>query len=170
MQGGRGHRGGRGRDNRGGRGHKLFDKEYWKDKECFNCNKKVHPSTSVPEAKKGADNTSSSSWSSQAKSVTKLTKDFNKMKKAFTQLQQLQESDSDLSNDYDDDEEQNSHFKIADSRFQFTHLNQEFKPHISKLFNQAPYFNKNLDLREIILLNSQSTMDLFCNQAMVTET
>ena len=33
VQGGRGHRGGRGRDNRVGRGKKQFDKDYWKDKE-----------------------------------------------------------------------------------------------------------------------------------------
>ena len=32
VQGGRGHRCERGRDNRGGRGNKSFDKEYWKDK------------------------------------------------------------------------------------------------------------------------------------------
>ena len=108
MQGGRGHRGGRGRYNRCGRGNKPFDKEYWKDKECFNCNKKGNPSTSCPEAEKNADNASISYRSSQEKNVTKLTKDFKKTKKAFTQLQQLQESDSDLSDD--DEEEQNYHF------------------------------------------------------------
>ena len=36
VQSGRGHRGRKGRDNRGGRGNEPFDKEYWKDKECFN--------------------------------------------------------------------------------------------------------------------------------------
>ena len=41
---------------------------------------------------------------------------------------------------------------------------------IAKLFNQSPDFNKNLDLREIILLYSQSTIYLFCNPALVTET
>ena len=61
-------------------------------------------------------------------------------------------------------------FQIADRVFQFTQLNREFEPHITKLFNQAPDFNNKLDLREIILFNSQSTMDLFCNQALVTET
>ena len=90
------------------------------------------------------------------------------MKKAFTQLQQLQESDSDLSDD--DEEEKNSHFQIADRGFQFTQLNRELEPHIANLFNQAPDFDNNLDLRKIILLDSQSTMDLFCNQTLVTET
>ena len=64
------------------------------------------------------------------------------MKKAFTQLQQLQESDSDISDD--DEEENNSHFQIADRGFQFTQLNREFEPHIAKLFNQAPDFNNKL--------------------------
>ena len=49
-------------------------------------------------------------------------------------------------------------------------MNREFEPHIAKLFNQVTDFNNKLDLREIILLDSQSTMDLFCNQALVTET
>ena len=90
------------------------------------------------------------------------------MKKSYTQLQKIQESDSNLSDDVD--EEENSHFQIVDRGLQFTQLNREFKPHIAKLFNQAPDFNNNLDLREIILLDSQSTMDFFCNLSLVTET
>ena len=70
------------------------------------------------------------------------------MKKYFTQLQQLQESDSDLSDD--DEEEQNSHFHIEDRGVQSTQLNREYEPHIAKLFNQAPDFNNKLDLRDII--------------------
>ena len=49
--------------------------------------KKGHPSTSFPEAENIDEDAFISSHSSQAKSVTKLTKDFKKMKKAFTQLQ-----------------------------------------------------------------------------------
>ena len=90
------------------------------------------------------------------------------MKKSFIQLQQLQESDSDLSDD--DDEEENSLFKISDRGFQFTQLNQEFEPHIAKLLNQAPDFKNKLNLMKIILLESQYTMDCFCNLELVTET
>ena len=47
-------RGGRG-GGRGSEGHgqsqQPFDKEYWKDKECYNCHKKGHPSTHCPKAK-----------------------------------------------------------------------------------------------------------------------
>ena len=90
------------------------------------------------------------------------------MKKVFTQLQQLQYSDSDLSDD--DEEEQNLHIQIADRGLQFTQLHREFEPYNANLFNQAPYFNNKLDLGEIIILDSQSTVDLFCNQALVKET
>ena len=102
------------------------------------------------------------------KSITKLTKDFKKMEKYFTHLQQLQESDSDLSGD--DDEEEALHLQIAGRVFQFTSLNKEFKPHTEKLFNQAQDVNNNLDLRKIILLDSQSKMDLLCNPSLIAET
>ena len=99
------------------------------------------------------------------KSVTKFTKDFKKMKKAFTPLQHLQESESNLSDD--EYEDRASHFQIAGSRFQVTQLNQEFKPRIAKLFNQAQEVNIKLNLKEIILLDSQSTIIFFCNTALV---
>ena len=44
-----------------------------------------------PETEKDDGDASSSYRSIQAKIVTKLTKNFKKMKKYFTQLQQLQE-------------------------------------------------------------------------------
>jgi hypothetical protein len=87
QQGGGGRGGGR-----GGRGNTL-NKEYWKDKTCFTCGKKGHPSMSC---KKTVDD--DKSRASQARSVKKkLIKDIKSMKKAFTQLQQAKEEDSDLS-------------------------------------------------------------------------
>ena len=70
------------------------------------------------------------------------------MKKYFTQLQQLKDSDSNLYDDYN--EEEQLHFQISGRGFQFTLLNQEFEPHVAKLFNQAQDFNNNLELRKII--------------------
>ena len=143
----------------GGKGNNKepFDKEYWKDKECYNCHKKGHPASQCPD--KDADD---KSIASQAKSVKKLAKDMKSMKKAFTQLQQLQEASSDLS-DSDSTEQEASHFQTGEVGFQFTQVDRAFEPRITKLFKQAHGPKLELDLREIILLDSQSMMDLFCN-------
>jgi hypothetical protein len=54
----------------------------------------------------------------------------------------------------------------VDQALQFAQLNKKFKPIIAKLFKQAGSSIK-LDIKEVILLDSQSTMDLFCNAALV---
>jgi hypothetical protein len=53
--------------------------------------------------------------------------------------------------------------------FQFAQVDREFEPRITKFFKQAGSTIK-LDLWEVILLDSQSTMDLFCNAALVSKT
>jgi hypothetical protein len=66
--------------------------------------------------------------------------------------------------------------------FQFTQVEHKFEPHIAKLFNQVWTNTKKvrndpklaqahctaikLDLREVILVDSQCTMDLICNWAL----
>jgi hypothetical protein len=55
-----------------------------------------------------------------------------------------------------------------DAALQFAQVEKEFEPRIAKLVKQAGLSVK-IDLREIILLDSQSTMDLFCNAALVTK-
>jgi hypothetical protein len=67
QKGGRGDGNRTGRRNGAGKGKgKPFDKERWKDKECFNCKKKGHPALACPEAD---DDDDDKSRSSQAKSV-----------------------------------------------------------------------------------------------------
>jgi hypothetical protein len=56
-----------------------------------------------------------------------------------------------------------------DATLQFAQVNKEFEPTIANLFRQAGSLVK-IDLREVILLDSQSTMDLFCNAALVRKT
>jgi hypothetical protein len=110
------------------------------------------------------------SIASTASSVNKLKKDFSKMKKAFTmvntQLSKLKEADSDISDL--EEEEQASHFQVQDA-FQFSQTDQEFGKIIAKLFKQAHGSKIKLDLKEVILLDSQSTVDLFCNKTLVGE-
>jgi hypothetical protein len=56
-----------------------------------------------------------------------------------------------------------------DAALQFAQVDKEFKPCILKLFTQARSTIK-LDLREFVLLDSQSTMDLLCNASLVSKT
>jgi hypothetical protein len=103
-------------------------------------------------------------------SVKKLKKDLKSMKKAFatvsTQLEKLKEADSEISDSEGDDE--SSHFQM-DAALQFAQVNKEFEPRIAKLFKQTGSTIKR-GLREFMLLDSQSTMDLFCNAALVSKT
>jgi hypothetical protein len=59
-----------------------------------------------------------------------------------------------------------SHFQV-DQALQFAQHDKELEPILTKLFKQAGSSIK-LDLKEVILLNSHSNMDLFCNSALVS--
>ena len=142
---------------------KPYDKEYWKDKECFKCHKKGHPSSHCTTNDEDAQ-----SRASQASSVKKLAKELKSIKKAFTQLSQTREDASDISDS--DPSEGESHFQLHDGEFQFTQVENEFEPPIAKLFKQRHEASIKLDLRQVILLDSQSTMDLICNPALVSKT
>ena len=60
------------------------------------------------------------------------------------------------------------------SDFQFAQLDEEFEPRIASVFNQTTGHNisikPKLNLREVILLDSQSMIDIFRNQALVEKT
>jgi hypothetical protein len=162
------------RSGRGGGkgGKKIHDsrthnKTYWKDKECYKCHKKEHPATHCPKKLNDDDDIS---LAITAISVKKLKKDLKSMKKSFTtvntQLEKLKEADSDISDSEGDDEA--SPFKM-DAALQFAQVDKEFEPRTAKLLKQTGCTIR-LDLREIILLDSQSTMDIFCNAALVSKT
>jgi hypothetical protein len=164
QKGGRG--GGNRSSNDNGKCHdpNTYDKKYWNDKECYKCHKRGQSSTHCPKKPSDDDNRSTAS---AASIVKKLKKDFKSIKKDFTtvntQLAQLKEADSDIS---ESEGEEASHFQV-DQDLQFSQLNKKFEPIIAKLFKQAGSSIK-LDLKEVILLNSQSTIDLFCNAALVS--
>jgi hypothetical protein len=56
-----------------------------------------------------------------------------------------------------------------DAALQFVQAEKEFEPRIARLIKQAGLSVK-IDLQEIILLDSQSTMNIFCNAALVSKT
>jgi hypothetical protein len=162
-------KGGRGGGNRSssgngkGRNSSTYDKKYWNDKECYKCHNKGHPATHCPKKSSDDDDRSTAS---AASSIKKLKKDLKSIKKAFTtvntQLAQLKEADSDIS---DSEGEEALYFQV-DQALQFSQLEKKFEPRIAKLFKQAGSLIK-LDLKEVIFLDSQSTMDLFCNAFFV---
>jgi hypothetical protein len=82
------------------------------------------------------------------------------MKEAFAKLQQIEEEESDVSEDLASEGE--SHFL-----FQFVQ-DLTSQPPTAEIFKQSRSPQLNLDLREVILLDSQSIMDLICKKALVT--
>jgi uncharacterized protein YodC (DUF2158 family) len=107
-----------------------------------------------------------------AHSIKKLAKDTKILKKAYTQLQKTNEQDSDLSGS--ESEEEDSHFQFGDG-FQFTQMKVkqvaiEFEPRIANLFKQTHGTKIKIDLKKVIRLDSQSTMDLICDPALVEST
>jgi hypothetical protein len=128
-----------------------------------------HPATHCVK-KSNSNDDDDSSASATVNSVKKLQKDIKSMRKAFmmvnTKLEKLKEAESDISES--EGEGEASHYQM-DVALQFAQVEKEFKPKISKLFKQAGLSVK-IDLREIILLDSQSTTDLFCNSALVSKT
>jgi hypothetical protein len=164
----KGGRGGGNRSNSGSgkcRDSSTYDKKYWNDNECYKCHKKGHPETHCPKKPSDDDDRSTAS---AASSIKKLKKDLKSIKKAFTtantQFAQLKEADYDIS---ESEGEEASHFQV-DQALQFAQLNKKFEPRIAKLFKQAGSSIK-LDLKEVILLDIQSTMDLFCNAALASK-
>jgi hypothetical protein len=111
---------------RGGRdGNKnkqeSFDTKYWKDKECYHCNKKGHPAMHCPDKKKKTKNSTTRSNDDEISQSSKasITKMQKKMKKLFATLQskinELEHKNSDLT-DSDSEEEETSHLQFSESR------------------------------------------------------
>jgi hypothetical protein len=157
--------------NGNGKGHNssTYGKKYWKGKECYKCHKMGHPATHCGKKSKSNDDDDRSA-AATVNSVKKLQKDIKSMRKAFTtvntQLEKLKEAKADISESKGEDEA--SHFQMYVA-LQFAQVEKEFEPRIAKLFKKAGLLVK-IDLREVILLDSQSTMDLFCNEALVSKT
>jgi hypothetical protein len=71
-------------------------------------------------------------------------------------------------------EEEDSNFQFDDG-FQFKQMKVKqtairFEPRIAKLFKQTHGTKIKLDLKKVILFDSQSTMNLICDPALVEST
>ena len=80
---------------------------------------------------------------------------------------------------YSEDEYEKSHSHMAKidfdkSDFRFAHLDEKFEPRIASIFNQTASrkfgIKIKLKLREVILLDIQYMMDIFCNRNLVDKT
>ena len=63
-------------------------------------------------------------------------------------------------------EEEDSYFQFEAKGFQFTQMECNFELCIAQLFKQTHCTKIKLDLREVILLDSQSMMDWFATQLL----
>jgi hypothetical protein len=167
QRGGRGGGGGKASEKR--EDSNTYDKKWWKNKECYKCHKKGQPATHCP--KKSAKDDEDRSLAITVISVDKIKKDIKYMKKFFTtintQLALLKEADSDI---YDSEGDEEASYFQMDEALQFTQVDKGYEPGISMLFKQNHGSKIKLDLREVILLDTQPTMDLFCNPDMVGNT
>jgi hypothetical protein len=102
------------------------------------------------------------------------------MKKAFAQLQEAkQESDISRSDGSDDSDGSELTLSVSWSRplpisrkgvtLSEQPLDPRIDPRIERLFKQSYGARPHLDQREVILLDSQYTIDLVCNKKLVTD-
>ena len=137
---------------------KDFDREYYKDKPCFKCGKKGHPQSHCTSKDDGDDDSSISSKSSKSSSKPKL-KDFESqfktLKKSFAQLKSAHEDDS-----YCESSDEMSHLLFGSKTGGAAEI-------VDMTFKQSKKNLRGFDLREVILLDNQSTVDIFCNKSFV---
>lgn len=135
---------------------KDYDKEYWKDRQCYRCGKKGHPASackikplSDDDDKSCKSTKSKKSSSDVGKMLTTINKQFKTMGKAMTQLHE------EIA-DYDDDSiEEQSHVQLGCSNV-FQQTEQRFSFATAKLL-----------LKEHLLLDNQSSVHVFCNPNFV---
>jgi hypothetical protein len=148
---------------------KPYNKKFFADNECFTCGKLGHPTKSCPNASTDDSNKPSSKSKSKknsdnddasATSIKKLTKGFKKMQQTLTQINEkiTEGNKSDISD--------------KESHFQFTFAQKELDaafPGVAKVMKQSHKSLRNLNMREVILLDSQSTICVFCNKRLLVD-
>ena len=136
------------------------NKKYWKDKECCGCGKKGHPASYCPDKEEDVSDNAS-----VITSIKKLSKELKSVKKQFTAIKMQLEThkeESDMSGL--EDEGENVNFQCEPEEFQFAQLVPEFDLKTEALLKQSEKDHpKDLDLRRVWLLDSKSTINLFCD-------
>ncbi len=145
---------------------KEFDKEYFKDLPCFKCGKKGHPQLHCPTKTDDDDDLSISSRSSRSsKSGRKpKIKDFENqlknLKKSFAQLKLAQEGYLNS-----DSGKEMLHFQYG------SRINRGGclpKALMDMAFRQSKKGLQGVNLKGVILLINQLTVNIFCNKEFVS--
>ncbi len=145
---------------------KDFDKEYFKDLPCFKCGKKGHPQLHCPTKTNDDDNSSISSKSNRSSKsggkpkIKDFENQFKSLKKSFTQLKSAQEGNSSS-----DSTEEMLHFQYG------SRINRGGclpKVLMDLAFKQSKKGLQGFNLRGVVLLDNQSTIDIFCNKEFVS--
>jgi hypothetical protein len=145
---------------------KDFDKEYFKDLPCFKCRKKGHPQLHCPTKTNDDNNlfiSSKSNRSSKSGGKPKIKdfeNQFKNLKKSFAQLKSAQEGNSSGKSS-----EEMLHFQYG-SRINGGGCLP--KALMDMAFNQSMKGLQGFDLRGVILLNNQSTVNMFCNKEFIS--
>ena len=155
----------------------TFSKKYRKDKECYKCGDRGHPASHCKtklesngkKEKKDDDISLVSRKSSTHTMVGKMKEDLQKTKKSFTAMECMiknieeEEDDSDIS---DSDSESGLAF-FQMERDIFSSTGKDIMTKIC-LHNQAKLTDQ-LDLKNVILLDNQSTLDLIYNKKLTSK-
>ena len=123
---------------------KEFDKEYWKDKECYRCGKKGHPATAC-SVKPPSDDDDKKASKAGSKSSKDMLKGFREMGKALTQLgETVTEFDDDLF-------EEQSHAQLG----------------VVVVADGYSFAGKAYPMSIQLLLDNQSSVHVMCNPKFV---
>jgi hypothetical protein len=131
---------------------KDYDREWWKDKECYRCSKKGHPAAACTvKAPSDGDDKSSRSSKSASNVMAAIQKSMKTMGKAMTQLAETADFNDDLF-------EEQSHAQpgiasVKDAR--------------SEPQSGYSFATRALLLRNHLLLYNQSSVHIMCNPNFV---
>ena len=134
---------------------KDFDKEWWKDKECYRCGKKGHPASacSVKPLRSDNDNKSIRSSKLAINVMAAIQKSMKTMGKAMTQISKIADFDDELF-------EEQSHAQLGVVSVEAVR---------SEPRSGYAFATRTLSLRNHLLLDNQSSVHIMCNLDFVND-